>query len=165
MPSINLNTVTLAGNVTRDAELRYLASGTPVTKASIAVNHRRQHPMALFYPCSAGSAQDADDYTHRQVSGLPRRYQPDSSSRQSIVRVQGCRGLRWHGQPAVLSFLRGEGCARSPAASSAATELRMLRARDRLTSGACRDPPGCSGRARSTGWEQDAGRVARGSRL
>ncbi len=40
MPSINLNTVTLAGNLTRDPEVRFLASGTAVACVSIAVNNR-----------------------------------------------------------------------------------------------------------------------------
>jgi single-strand DNA-binding protein len=38
--AVNLNSVILAGNLTRDPELRYLPSGTPVSKLSIAVNNR-----------------------------------------------------------------------------------------------------------------------------
>jgi single-strand DNA-binding protein len=40
MPGINLNQVTLAGNLTRDPELRYLNSGTAVAQVSLAVNNR-----------------------------------------------------------------------------------------------------------------------------
>lgn len=36
----NFNRVILMGNVTRDIELKYLASGTAVTELSIAMNHR-----------------------------------------------------------------------------------------------------------------------------
>ena len=38
--AININRVILAGNLTRDPDLRYLPSGTPVTVLRIAVNRR-----------------------------------------------------------------------------------------------------------------------------
>jgi len=37
---VNLNRVLLAGNLTRDPELKYMASGSPVCNMSIAVNRR-----------------------------------------------------------------------------------------------------------------------------
>src|SRR3990170_2345716 len=37
---VNLNRVLLAGNLTRDPELKYMASGSPVCDMSIAVNRR-----------------------------------------------------------------------------------------------------------------------------
>ena len=40
--SANFNRVILAGNLTRDIELRETPQGTPVTDASIAVNERRK---------------------------------------------------------------------------------------------------------------------------
>jgi single-strand DNA-binding protein len=38
----DLNVVVMTGRLTRDAELKYTAGGTPVTKFSIAVNRRRK---------------------------------------------------------------------------------------------------------------------------
>ena len=38
--AININKVILAGNLTRDPEVRYLPSGTPVTSFRLAVNRR-----------------------------------------------------------------------------------------------------------------------------
>jgi single-strand DNA-binding protein len=38
----DLNFVTLIGRLTRDAELKYTASGKPVSKFSLAVNERRK---------------------------------------------------------------------------------------------------------------------------
>jgi len=37
---VNVNNVTVAGNLTRDPELRYTTKGEPVTEASIAINRR-----------------------------------------------------------------------------------------------------------------------------
>lgn len=39
----NLNKVMLIGNAGKDAELRYMASGTPQCKFSLAVNNRRRN--------------------------------------------------------------------------------------------------------------------------
>ncbi len=38
--AININRVILAGNLTRDPDVRYLPSGTPVTSFRLAVNRR-----------------------------------------------------------------------------------------------------------------------------
>ena len=40
----SFNKVILLGNVTRDPELRYVSSGTPVTEIGLAVNSRRKGP-------------------------------------------------------------------------------------------------------------------------
>ena len=40
----SLNKVMLIGNAGRDAELRYMASGTPQCQFSLAVNNRRITP-------------------------------------------------------------------------------------------------------------------------
>ena len=40
----SFNKVILLGNVTRDPELRYISSGTPVTEIGLAVNNRRKTP-------------------------------------------------------------------------------------------------------------------------
>jgi single-strand DNA-binding protein len=40
----NFNKVILAGNLTRDPELRYTPSGTPVCELGLAVNDRRKNP-------------------------------------------------------------------------------------------------------------------------
>jgi single-strand DNA-binding protein len=40
MPNVNINQLVLAGNLTRDPEVRYLPSGTPVVKLGLAVNNR-----------------------------------------------------------------------------------------------------------------------------
>ena len=40
----SFNKVILLGNVTRDPELRYVSSGTPVTEIGLAVNNRRKGP-------------------------------------------------------------------------------------------------------------------------
>ena len=37
---VNFNKVVMAGNLTRDPEIRYIPSGTPVVNFSIAINHR-----------------------------------------------------------------------------------------------------------------------------
>ena len=37
---VSFNKVIMAGNLTKDPEIRYIPSGTPVTNFSIAVNHR-----------------------------------------------------------------------------------------------------------------------------
>jgi single-strand DNA-binding protein len=39
----SFNRVILLGNLTRDPELRYIASGTPVTELGLAVNDRRKN--------------------------------------------------------------------------------------------------------------------------
>lgn len=41
----SLNKVMLIGNAGKDAELRYMASGTPQCKFSLAVNNRRRNPQ------------------------------------------------------------------------------------------------------------------------
>lgn len=43
MASTNINRVTVTGNLTRDPELRELASGTSVCKMRVAVNSRRKN--------------------------------------------------------------------------------------------------------------------------
>jgi len=40
----NLNRVFLAGNLTRDPELRYTPSGTPVCELGLAINDKRKNP-------------------------------------------------------------------------------------------------------------------------
>ena len=40
MPNVVVNQVNLAGNVTRDPEVRFLSSGTAVARVSLAVNNR-----------------------------------------------------------------------------------------------------------------------------
>ena len=40
---MNINTVAISGNLTRDAELRYTQGGTPVLRFSVAVNERRKN--------------------------------------------------------------------------------------------------------------------------
>ena len=50
----SINKVTLMGNLTRDPELRYAPSGTPVANFSIAVNYRNQESgeeHAEFFDC------------------------------------------------------------------------------------------------------------------
>lgn len=42
----SLNKILLIGNAGRDAELRYLSSGTPQSQFSLAVNHRRKNPQS-----------------------------------------------------------------------------------------------------------------------
>lgn len=42
MPATDINSVVIIGRLTRDAELRYLPSGTPVASFSIAVNRNRR---------------------------------------------------------------------------------------------------------------------------
>lgn len=41
-----LNSVTIGGNLTRDAELRATASGTAILSFSVAVNDRRKNPQS-----------------------------------------------------------------------------------------------------------------------
>lgn len=41
---MNINKVTLSGNLTRDAELRATAGGTPVLSLGLAVGNRRKNP-------------------------------------------------------------------------------------------------------------------------
>ena len=44
--SSNANHVTVAGNVTRDPELRFLANGTATLELGVAVNRRWQNPTS-----------------------------------------------------------------------------------------------------------------------
>jgi len=39
----NINSVTISGNLTRDAELRMTAAGTPIINCTVAVNDRRKN--------------------------------------------------------------------------------------------------------------------------
>ena len=71
----NLNHITLLGNLTRDPELRFTASGTPVVSLRLAVNHRyRQHDAwqeeVCYIDCTAFGrlAETASDYL---VKGRP----------------------------------------------------------------------------------------------
>jgi single-strand DNA-binding protein len=45
----NYNRVILVGNLVRDPEIRYVQSGSPVTKFTIAVNRRTKHDDAVDY--------------------------------------------------------------------------------------------------------------------
>ena len=45
----NFNRIVLVGNVVRDPDIRYVQSGTPVTKFTIAVNHRGKQNEAVDY--------------------------------------------------------------------------------------------------------------------
>jgi single-strand DNA-binding protein len=45
----NYNRVILVGNLVRDPEIRYVQSGSPVTKFTIAVNRRKRQDDAVDY--------------------------------------------------------------------------------------------------------------------
>ena len=45
----NFNRIILVGNLVRDPDLRYVQSGAPVTKFTIAVNHRTQQSDSVDY--------------------------------------------------------------------------------------------------------------------
>jgi len=52
----NFNKVTLMGNITRDMELRYTTSGTPVVDIGLAVNTKRKDTTeTLFIDCTIWS--------------------------------------------------------------------------------------------------------------
>ena len=42
------NTVTLVGNLTRDLELRFSNSGTPIASSGLAINNRRKQPDGSY---------------------------------------------------------------------------------------------------------------------
>ena len=45
----NFNRIILVGNVVRDPDLRYVQSGAPVAKFTIAVNHRSKQSESVDY--------------------------------------------------------------------------------------------------------------------
>lgn len=45
----NYNRIILAGNLVRDPEIRYVSSGSPVTKFTIAVNRRTKQSDSVDY--------------------------------------------------------------------------------------------------------------------
>ena len=65
----NLNHITLAGHLTRDPELRFTPSGTPVATLGVAINHRWRQGEAwqeetCYIDCTVfgGQAQAATEY-------------------------------------------------------------------------------------------------------
>ena len=71
----NLNHITLAGNITRDLELRYTPNGTAVTTLPLAVNHRYRQgnewrEEVCYIDCTAFGAI-AEIATERLIKGSP----------------------------------------------------------------------------------------------
>ena len=62
--SLNLNTVTLAGNLCRDPELKHTTSGKAVVQFTVAVNDRDD---ATFVDCEAWekTAENVAEYLHK----------------------------------------------------------------------------------------------------
>lgn len=46
-----MNSISISGNITRDAEIRYLPAGDPVASFSVADNQGKEKP-AIFWNCS-----------------------------------------------------------------------------------------------------------------
>lgn len=92
-----LNSVTIGGNMTRDAELRYTASGTPVLSFGVAVNESRKvgdewEDYANFIDCAmfGKRAESVSDYlrkgTYVSITGRlhQNRWEKDGQPRSKI---------------------------------------------------------------------------------
>lgn len=71
----NVNTVILAGNLTRDPELRYTPSGTPVARLGLAVNNRvKKGDEWVDDPCFVDITvfgRMAESIAERAAKGVP----------------------------------------------------------------------------------------------
>lgn len=82
---MSINSVTISGNLTRDAELRMTPSGTEVLTFSIAVNDRRKN--------AAGEWADFPNYVDVTAFGGKARFLADRIAKGVKVCVAG--KLRW----------------------------------------------------------------------
>src|SRR5438093_8249816 len=93
----NFNKVILAGNLTRDPQLRFLPSQTAVVDFGLAVNHKWRTPQGedreevLFIDCSAFGkmAETINKYCQK---GKPIRSEEHTSELQSLTNLV-CRLL------------------------------------------------------------------------
>ena len=96
----DINTVTLVGRLTRDAELKYTSGGTGVSKFTLAVNRSKKvngawQDDANFFDCSifGKSAESLNQYlikgTQVAVTGSleQQRWESDGQKRSKIVVV------------------------------------------------------------------------------
>ena len=77
----DLNKVTLAGNLTRDPELRYIASGTAVCKLGLAVNRR--------FRSKEGEQREETSFIDVTVWGKSAEYAGENLSKGRPVLVEG----------------------------------------------------------------------------
>lgn len=91
-----MNNITIASNIARDAEVRYLPNGDPVASFSIADNQGKDKP-AIFWRCSlfGKRAESLAPYLTKgqavTVSGTvtEREYQKDGTTHKAMeIRVQ-----------------------------------------------------------------------------
>jgi single-strand DNA-binding protein len=70
--SSSFNRITLVGNLTRDPEIKYVASGSAVTKFSLAVNSHGQNAETMYVDCVAWEklAETCNLYLKRGMSVL-----------------------------------------------------------------------------------------------
>lgn len=76
--SLNLNRLTIAGNLTRDIDLRYTTKGTPVGSGSIAVNRKwadadgqkLEEVTFVEFTCFGKTAENASRYTGKGLNVL-----------------------------------------------------------------------------------------------
>lgn len=90
-----MNSITIAGNLTRDAEIRYLPNGDAVASFAVADNQGKDKP-AIFWNCSLfgkrgeSLAQYLTKGTSVTVSGniTEREYEKDGQKRKAMdIRV------------------------------------------------------------------------------
>ena len=79
MPDINK--VQLAGNLTRDPELKYISSGTPLCDLSLAVNRK--------YKTKSGETREETMYVEVTVWGAPAEWISKDCKKGSPVYVEG----------------------------------------------------------------------------
>lgn len=82
---MSINSVTISGNLTRDAEQRVTSSGTDVLKFSMAVNDRRKN--------AAGEWEDFPNYVDVTAFDGRARFLADKVAKGTKVCVKG--KLRW----------------------------------------------------------------------
>lgn len=82
----SINTVTISGNLTRDAELRETASGNAVVSFTVAVNDRRKNPQT-------GEWEDFPNYIDCTMFGNYAKALAHDMGKGAKVAVMG--KLRW----------------------------------------------------------------------
>ena len=131
------NTVTLVGNVTRDPELRFIASGQANCSFGLAVNRRWQNrqtqeweervsyfDVQCYGPMAENVANSLQKGTRVLVTGLleQRSWETDNGEKRSVVEVVADEigpSLRWATAQVTRNERRGPGEAR-PARAAAA---------------------------------------------
>jgi len=89
--SVSINKVFVAGNLTRDIELRYIPSGTAVVDTTVAVNERRKQ--------SDGSFTEETQFVDVTLWGRQAEVMAEYCKKGSPVHIEGCLRLdRWEAE-------------------------------------------------------------------